>query len=212
MERPARYVTSCDVTPRKSVSTCAFAEPSQPVRSLSPAQAVTSARGSGTLVRMPSTPVLELPSVRPQRHHPRREQTATTMLRAIGTGPLPALPGLDVSAPASERTARERTALAPTESHAAPAPSVRSLRLRDVAAGGAAATGSWTLAAHLGLLGTATGTFIVSVLSTVLVALATDSLATVRAMLLRAVRTRREASLRTRRTAAHSATRPHPRR
>lgn len=77
-------------------------------------------------------------------------------------------------------------------STAAPAPAVRSLRLRDVAAGGAAATGSWTLASHLGLLGTPTGTFVVSVLSTVLVALASDSLTGTRRMLLQAVRRARQ--------------------
>lgn len=132
---------------------------------------------------MPSTAVLELPAaapahvqdhvhahVRVQRHRPRREQTATSVLRAIGTGPIPQI-------------------IAPPTTAAA----VRSLRMRDIAAGGAAATGSWTLASHLGLLGTATGTFIASVASTILVAIAADSLAGTRIVLLRTLRRWRQA-------------------
>lgn len=147
---------------------------------------------------MPSTAVLELPAAPPnrahaglhvQRHRPRRQQTATSVLRAIGTGPIP-----QIVAPAGQETrgsaARPEgvTTATPSGGDQSAAAAVRSLRMRDIAAGGAAATGSWTIASHLGLLGTATGTFIASVASTVLVAIAADSLAGTRVMLLRTLR------------------------
>lgn len=139
---------------------------------------------------MSQNAVLALP--RPIHHAPRREGTATSVLRAIGTGPVPVVgfPG------GSTRTAT--TADRPrvgdlegrdaTASRGASGPGVGALRLRDIAAGGAAAAGSWSLAAHLGVLGTATGTFIASVVSAVLLAIAADSLTGVRRLLLRAVR------------------------
>lgn len=129
---------------------------------------------------MQSSAVLE--PVRPLRHLPRRDATATGVLRALGTGPMPA-----VTEAATTRS-RPATDEAPPAPAPAPAESVRSLRLRDLTTGGAAAAGSWTLAAHLGLLGTATGTFVVSVVSAILVALAADSLTGLRRMLLTTVR------------------------
>lgn len=189
---------------------------------------------------MPSTAVLELPAaapahvqdhvhahVRVQRHRPRREQTATSVLRAIGTGPIPqiiappsttatgaAMTGAAERSSAGAATGARRTTRTGTGTGATTAPgtgtgtgtgtsaddvapttaaAVRSLRMRDIAAGGAAATGSWTLASHLGLLGTATGTFIASVASTILVAIAADSLAGTRIVLLRTLRRWRQA-------------------
>lgn len=106
------------------------------------------------------------------RHVPRRSATATSVLRAVGTGSIPVLSGADAAG--STRV--------PASGHG-----VRALRLRDLAGSGAAAAGSWTIAAHLGLLGTAAGTFMVSVVSAILVALTADSLTGLRRMLLRSV-------------------------
>ncbi|UYG17165.1 hypothetical protein BRM3_01635 [Brachybacterium huguangmaarense] len=138
---------------------------------------------------MPSSAVLE--PVRPLHHLPRRDATATGVLRALGTGPMPVV--AEASVVASTRLAADETA--PASAAPAPAESVRSLRLRDLTTGGAAAAGSWTLAAHLGLLGTATGTFVVSVVSAILVALAADSLTGLRRMLLNTVRRARQAGV-----------------
>lgn len=127
---------------------------------------------------MPSAALLDVPAARPVHHLPRRDETATSVLRALGTGPVPVV-GAEGASPR-------------TDGPSATTPQVRSLRLRDVATGGAAAAGSWTIAAHLGVLGTAGGTFLVSAVSTVLVALASDSLGGARALLLRLVRRARQ--------------------
>lgn len=118
------------------------------------------------------------------------------MLRAIGTGPIvvPRRDGTDPESGAGAGTGVRRRggpgqpADAGRLSSMGTAPAVRTLRLREVAAGGGAAAASWSLAAHLGLLGTATGTFLVSVVSAALMALAVDSLVGARRLLLRWVR------------------------
>lgn len=135
---------------------------------------------------MPQTAVLD--AVRPVHHLPRRPGTATSVLRALGTGPMPVV-AAEGSTDATPTT-RPTAASARTRDVA---PAVRTLRVRDIAAGGGAAAASWSLAAHLGLLGTATGTFVVSVVSAVLMALAVDSLVGVRRLLLRWVRSARAA-------------------
>lgn len=109
------------------------------------------------------------------------------MLRALGTGPPPV-----VAAEGSTDAKPTRPTAASARARDV-APAVRTPRVRDIAAGGGAAAASWSLAAHLGLLGTATGTFIVSVVSAVLMALAVDSLVGVRRPLPRWVRSTRAA-------------------
>lgn len=119
--------------------------------------------------------ILVRDDVRPLRHRPRRERTATAALRAL---PLEA-----PDAPATGQPGRAARAAAP---------GLRGLTVRDLAAGGGGATLSWTLAAHLGLLGTAAGTFMISVLSAIAVAVAGDSLRGLRQMALRCVRSAQE--------------------
>lgn len=137
---------------------------------------------------MPSTAALAPPrSTLPVRHQPRRGPSATGVLRAIGTGLVPVVMEVD-----GDRDRKSPGSEGSADSAQSPA-TVRSLRLRDITTGGAAAAGSWTLAAHLGVLGTAGGTFIVSALSTVLMALATDSLTGGRRVLLRTVQRARQA-------------------
>lgn len=137
---------------------------------------------------MPQTAVLD--AVRPVHHTPRRPRTATSVLRALGTGPLPVV-AAEGSTDATPTT--RPTSASPSAGDRDVAPAVRTLRVRDIAAGGGAAAASWSLAAHLGLLGTATGTFIVSVVSAVLMALAVDSVVGVRRLLLRWLRSARAA-------------------
>ncbi|GAB2535948.1 hypothetical protein [Brachybacterium huguangmaarense] len=146
---------------------------------------------------MPSTAAL--PLVRPVHHGPRRESTATSVLRALSTGSMPVVrPEVAARVAAGDDVplGATRSGAARTGSSAAPeapdGPGLRSLRLRDLATGGGAATAAWTLAAHLGLLGTAFGTFVVSIGSAILMALAADSLTGARRMLQRWMRSLRE--------------------
>lgn len=131
-------------------------------------------------------------ATRPLRHLPRRPGTATSVLRAITTSGSHRL-----EAEGSAEGSREGGGATPTGPAAGSekgtgGTGLRGLTLRDLAAGGGGATLSWTLAAHLGLLGTATGTFLISVISAVAVAVAGDSLRGLRQMALRAVRSARE--------------------
>lgn len=96
---------------------------------------------------------------RPLRHRPRRESTATTMLRSID----------DPEGGASRPPGSMDPAAAPRWQSS-------QLRLRDLAATGGAATLAWLLIAHLHLLGTATGTFLVSVVSAISLAVTRDML------------------------------------
>lgn len=145
----------------------------------------------------------QAPARRGLRHAPRRVSTATAVLRAIPTGQMPALPlssharddhrGLPAPAPsavvASRAASHEREHdVSETRTADAPREGVRGLRIRDLAASGGAAAITWTIALHLGLLGTALGTFVVSVGSAVLMAVVADSFTGARRMLLRWVR------------------------
>ncbi|MDO5634913.1 MAG: hypothetical protein Q4G34_08615 [Micrococcus sp.] len=111
-------------------------------------------------------------SARPQHHLPRRPATATSVLRAIGTGPQQTHASLADTPPAPSTAAAEPV----------PAPAMRGLRFRDLAAGTGAATGAWVLVSQLGLIGTAGGTALISLVSAVGMAFASDSLAGARAV------------------------------
>lgn len=123
-------------------------------------------------------------SAAPARHRPRRTATATSRLRAIDTRALDLGPQTVAEDPSSRPgtdVARRPERAARTE-HA-----VRSLSLRELVTGAGTAAGAWTLAAHLGLLGTAGGVFLISLVSTTGVALVADSLTGARRMLVRVV-------------------------
>ncbi|MFE5776526.1 hypothetical protein [Brachybacterium sp. NPDC056505] len=134
-----------------------------------------------------STDSTSQPAV-PARHRPRRTATATSRLRAIDTRALDLgsqMQGGDSSAgPGSDVARRPERAADRSErtEHA-----VRSLSLRELVTGAGTAAGAWTLAAHLGLLGTAGGVFLISLVSTTGVALVADSLTGARRMLVRVV-------------------------
>ncbi|MCL6422998.1 hypothetical protein Bequi_06275 [Brachybacterium sp. JHP9] len=197
--------------PLHPVASAHAADTARPVDSAH-AVASTPAPAPAPLPAASAAPLAAIPTGRaPARHRARRAVTATTALRAMDTqalelrrvhasGSSPAAP-LSGSAGTSGSASRGGTAVPPGAAAlpgaAAPpaatspgpaGPSVRALRMRDLLSGGSAATGAWVLAAHLGVLGTATGTFVVSVVSAVGVAIAADSVTGLRRVLSRGVR------------------------
>jgi hypothetical protein len=153
------------------------------------------------------------------RHLPRRTITATSTLRAIdtraldlgpqrisitGAGPSEDLgPAAGSARPGGGSRRTDEGQGAGEERRA-----VRSLSARELVTGAGTAAGAWTLAGHLGLLGTAGGTFMISLVSTIGVALVADSLTGARRMLVRLVRglrERRAHALRTSRSAGAGA-------
>ncbi|PWH07668.1 hypothetical protein DEO23_03330 [Brachybacterium endophyticum] len=134
------------------------------------------------------------------RHLPRRTVTATTTLRAIDSRALELGPQREDAATAqdsgqgSARGSTQGSVRSPRPSRAEDSErrAVRSLSPRELVTGAGTTAGAWTLASHLGLLGTATGTFLISLVSTLGVALVADSLTGARRALLRLVRRLRE--------------------
>lgn len=174
-----------------------------------PTRAPASTEPSAEPTAPPSPDTAAAQSAARARHRPRRTRTATSRLRAIDTRALDLGPqifaqgGEAISSPtpgtALETAARdERTGRAePAERAGANRAqrsehAVRSLSLRELVTGAGTAAGAWTLAAHLGLLGTAGGVFLISLVSTTGVALVADSLTGARRMLVRLVRGARQ--------------------
>lgn len=152
----------------------------------------------------PAAPATAAPATAARaRHLPRRTRTATSRLRAIDTRALALGPQMFDRSNEGGSGAAPGTALAISErAEGRSAPSgrfeqadadhsrrsehaVRSLSLRELVTGAGTAAGAWTLAAHLGLLGTAGGVFLISLVSTTGVALVADSLTGARRMLMR---------------------------
>lgn len=138
----------------------------------------TDARRAAPAPDDPTRGVLPRDHARPVRHLPRRSASATGVLRALDPASAEGPHGSEGATDASGSTAAVRS------------PRTPSLRVRDLLTGGVAASGSFALAAHLGLLGTAGGTFVTSVASAVIVALSSDSLSGLRRGLLHLLRRR----------------------